>query len=98
MEVSVRPITVTEELAAGTRERRCRAAPIESDADGDDRAGHGMVTLPCWRAMDGMYGVRLWISLHTSNRRKLSCRCRAPNRGASSIGVPCARYRSPNLT
>jgi hypothetical protein len=45
MEVSVRPITVSEELAAvgRTRARRCRAAPIERDADGDDRAGHGIV-------------------------------------------------------
>ena len=38
MEVSVRPITVSEELAAvgRTRARRCRAALIERDADGDD--------------------------------------------------------------
>jgi hypothetical protein len=70
MEVSVRPITVTEELAAvgRTRARRCRAALIERDTDGDDRAGHGIVTLTRWRAMHGMYSVRLWISTHMSNR------------------------------
>jgi hypothetical protein len=73
MEVLIRPITVTEELAAvgRTRARRCRAALIERDADGDDRAGHGIVTLTRWRATDGMYSVRLWISSHMSNRRRL---------------------------
>ena len=34
---------------------------IERDIDGDDRAGHGIVTLTRWRAMDGMYSVRLWL-------------------------------------
>jgi hypothetical protein len=44
MEVSVRPITVTEELAAvgRTRARRCRAAPSERDAVAADRAGRGI--------------------------------------------------------
>jgi hypothetical protein len=72
MEVLIRPITVTEELAAvgRTRARRCRAALIERDADGDDRAGHGIVTLTRWRATDGMYSVRLRISSHMSESKK----------------------------
>lgn len=78
MEVSVRPITVTEELAAvgRTRARQCRAALIERDADGDDRAGHGIVTSTRWRAMDGMYSVRLWIgqSFNRPDRRPINNR------------------------